>query len=195
MPGTIKEYVQKFQLADSWAVCGKGPSIELWEPGNQGNTVAVNEAAFYTKQGLFCCYDEPMFRFCHEQDLPPDIIPFVPPRQCKNYQNRESYYFDYPEIGLGGPSCTGVMALCLAGALGAKEIKLYGFNALNTGDISYRDELMNKNNRKVILPSQVPQFLGVPETLQRISSFADTGEVLYDCLQRRRKELGSNLSM
>ena len=192
----ISKYKETYGTFKRWAVCGKGPSLADWEPSLFDQTASVNDAIHHTKQGIFTCYDlVKEFRFCHEDDLHESVIPIIPPRVCKNYMHREAYYYQWPDIGLKGGNCTGVQSICIACSLGAEEITLYGFEGVETGNISYHEPTMNPNNRKSILRCQVPQFCCIPEAWQSRCRFFGSGARLDEVLRARVAEKGANLSM
>jgi len=197
MPEHISKYQEKYpEPKKRWAVCGKGKSLADWSPDHVDQTASVNEAILHTKQGIFTCYDlVKEFRFCHEDDIHESVIPIIPPRVCKNYMNREAYYYQWPDISLKGGNCTGVQSICIACSLGAEEIVLYGFDALESGDTSYHEPVMNEQNKKNLLRCQVPQFCCVPEEWQRKCRFFGSGALLSEVLRRRVAEKGANLSM
>ena len=141
-------------------VCGKGSSLEYWESvPNIDEYICCNEAVEVVRRGIFTRYNaNQWFSFC--ASVPPSVTTIMPQhnRELYNY----GYWFDWKDLGMQKGAATGVMAIYLARWLGASEIILIGFDALQYGDHSYY--VSNSRNREHGAADQTDQFARIDES-------------------------------
>lgn len=172
-PHVHSEHIGSYSRSDRprrVLVCGKGTSLRHWRNvPDIDEYICCNEAIEVVGRGIFTRYDSNTeLAYC--EHLPTDVTIIVP-RHNKDLYNR-GYWFDWSDLGMvSGP--TGVMAIYLAEWLGATEIILIGFDAMQNGDESYY--VSNDRNRALGLKDQTKQFELISGVIQDKLSYWDGG--------------------
>jgi len=180
----ISEYPYRYPES-TVIVVGKGPSIVDSDHYDACPCISCNEAVYYTGRGIFTRFDtEPPgdFGFC--ANLPDGVDAIIPSHLQGLYY--PAWYFEPEDLLLKQPAPTVVQAVCIANYLGASEIVMCGFDALEYNDFSYYGRVSNPRNRNW-KTDQKPQFRYlVPPAILAKCRF-HSGTTLLSALYKRQK--------